>query len=1456
MATNIYDTIPGDTAVADAHEPKVNVYDTIPDEPAPVTPRRTQNVYDSIPVESPSTVQSPPDLLGRNSTIKNNLPDFQATTRGGAPISLPEGALQSSLGELSSTAAEELNSEGVSIPNLVPSMDTYRHLTLDPFSQNYDETQKYISQVPASTPEKLVLGGAQGLNDLASGVTQFFTSPKGIAQLGIAATPLAPAVYAKWAYDMGKAGIGSVEEAWNDFKKSDWQSFGKDTVSAFGAFLGAKAAAGHGAGLLSKQAIGYAPMGIGESPRPLIERTQSANSIQSPVENVRGEAPGITAQMAEGNPGEVQQPAGTQAAPSGTADVPVVEPKPIEATEAIDNNNLTLIVDYSEADLARYKELKAEQDKMDSENRILDSQKNFTPEWKSNQYEFEKLRNKYNGNKPKQIVEAKEKQIGSENAVTIEEPLTRTYDRLKAKKEAGNLTDPVEIAQLEKIEARQKAAHGKEAFADAIAQLKANAEKIKAEKSTPTPAAETGEKGKQPWEMTREEYANEADAHRREWIDYNNNRIKSIRESRKQSNATSDRLGIKRTSGDASEITKLKESNRKHEAAMGKPYSNDTLDREHKYAVEQALREGKPVPPEVLADYPDLKPPPAATGATGKSSTDQGTGTAPPPVNIPPVVGAEAVPPVKPEVHDWTSATDESHPSTPISPTKPKTGGPDIVEYHAGVPLPKFPNRKMSEVDRVTTSRSAKLQKSFDESRRAQKEVNRVIPNKQRQGAASVYREANGDMALLKQWETNAKQKWMRDFARIAQTLTPAEIAIVNKAKAAFDILEARGNAYDVLKSHRDNYIPHVWDVKQPGMGFGFGGGMLKQRFRFSKARTFDTFFDGDQAGFKPKNVALGDLLPTYIHELNRTIADRQMVQELSKGVNSKGEPLVVPRGISKVVDGPEGQAVLVTPKTSKDVDTSHYRVMENQPALSNWTWSGKDTDGNPIFMKSDLAVHPDVYRRLNSILGQSAFKTWYRDQTGGMSQIPKAIAKGIDVAQSAMKREMFGFLAPFHQVQEGTHAIGHAVNPFFGVPKVNLRDAGQMDAARHGLMLLPDRTTGGHYLEGVGAQSSLLSKGLRKTGKAGAAVSDVIDGYQDYLFHQYIPGLKYKTYQAILERNLKRYQPEIASGELTPADVKTLSAEQSNAAYGHLNYALLDRNPTMQHLAQLTLLAPDFLEARGRFVGQAVKGLSSKVGTEQLRAVATLAVAQAGSAFVLSQLLGTDYDPKHPFEVIYKGRRYAMRSVPEDLFGLLKDTRQFAYSRVNPLTVKTGIQLATGLNYRGEKTTATDTMTELLAGYIPITARSIPGLRSLTEASRNNPVSPLQQLAGSLGLRISRYSPVSETYKLAGAWMDEQKMSRDKGSYPISKYQQLRYALEDGDIDRAQTAYGELKKTMTPTKILDGFKESVNHPFTGAKATDAKFAASLKGYDKELYNHALKTRQNILHSFSAIKQK
>src|SRR6185312_5321104 len=509
---------------------------------------------------------------------------------------------------------------------------------------------------------------------------------------------------------------------------------------------------------------------------------------------------------------------------------------------------------------------------------------------------------------------------------------------------------------------------------------------------------------------------------------------------------------------------------------------------------------------------------------------------------------------------------------------------------------------------------------------RIKREAGRVANDRAQRGM-TVWRQAKGDPVVLKDWAAKAKGKMFKQAAEDALKLKPDQVAFAQKAGTTFDILGKRGQHYDVLGPLKDAYIPQIWET---GKRFsGFGGSKLRSKFKFAKASTFKNYFEGDQAGWIPKRGAMeiGNNLPMYMTEMNKVIADRQFAQDAAKINSKEGEPLLVARGRAEPVTGKKGAAVLVTPQShgkAKDihgnpVDQSKYIEEHGQPALKKWRWVGKDTNGKPIFMQSDVAVHPELATRMNAMMGRSKIRQWYDQPVTGFSTIPRAILKNLDVGQSVMKREMFGLFAPFHMVQEGTHAVGHTVNPFFGLERMDKMTPEMLDAAKHGLMLKPNKITGSNYLEGVGARKQFISQVTRRFGgEAGRRVANMMEDFQTHLFDQYIPSLKWKTYQHALQRNLKRYAKDIKAGTVTVSDVKALTATQANAAYGHLNLALLDRSPTLQHLWQIAGLAPDFLEARGKFVAQAGKTLlGSKSGAEQLRAIAVLASAQAALAAV-----------------------------------------------------------------------------------------------------------------------------------------------------------------------------------------------------------------------------------------------
>lgn len=90
-------------------------------------------------------------------------------------------------------------------------------------------------------------------------------------------------------------------------------------------------------------------------------------------------------------------------------------------------------------------------------------------------------------------------------------------------------------------------------------------------------------KAKEPWEMTRGEWQNEWDKNRAETFDTKN-----------------------RKSGASASIARIERGKFLNYGVAGEMTSMGRERPDHKQVVEKAIREGKPVPPKVLAEYPDL----------------------------------------------------------------------------------------------------------------------------------------------------------------------------------------------------------------------------------------------------------------------------------------------------------------------------------------------------------------------------------------------------------------------------------------------------------------------------------------------------------------------------------------------------------------------------------------------------------------------------------------------------------------------------------------------------------------------------------------------------------------------------------------------------------------------------------------------------------------------------------
>lgn len=777
---------------------------------------------------------------------------------------------------------------------------------------------------------------------------------------------------------------------------------------------------------------------------------------------------------------------------------------------------------------------------------------------------------------------------------------------------------------------------------------------------------------------------------------------------------------------------------------------------------------------------------------------------------------------------------------------------------------------------------SGRNQRSTLEITRAMKEIETRVPDSQEREAITNFIEAGGSEKLLQHWADGSINPDSKAAYERALNLSPEARAIAEKVSETFRILESRGEKWGIDMGHREGYVPHIYKQGDPAPPLGSNSKRLSEFFKFSQERTFNNYFDAEQNGYDAQTKDIGKLLGLYLNDMNNAINSRRFVAEMHQGKADDGRNLLSARGSGQTVGKEEGNTVHLVYPDKADDGTQDYKKID-QPALHDWTFAGKDADGNMILVKGDLDVHPDVADHLNNVLSTSGISKWLKDRSGSpFSNALKSTVQGLITAQSYAKGTGLSF-SPFHQVQEGVHAIGHQINPL-DVPVIDGKNPEQLDAAAHGLMIAHDRISQDQFQEGLGhGGKNLITLGLRKLGWGfSEAAADKVDGYNDWLFGKYIPGLKFKTYQHILERNMERFAGELESGQASEWQIKNLSAQQANAAYGHLNYAEIGRNPTLQHIFQLVALAPDFLEARAKFVAQAGKGLiggaarvatsgkqGSKVGYEQLSAIALLAATQVIGGRIANKLINDEWDMKHPFEIKVGNTYYGFRSVPEDIFKLATDWRAFVGGRISPLFGKFIQEGLFGQNYRHEKTSIADAISDIFSGMVPgpfmAFARYLTeqapapvqkAIKDLPGTARNNSISPLEQILSSTGLQVHRFSPINSVYPLVDKWIKSNypELRDGKSTFPVSKFQQLRYALEDNDTQKAQREVENLKAAgFSDEKINKGFKLSMTHPWTGSKELDQEFYKAQDDDTKRVIDAGNDRRKIILDRFNAI---
>lgn len=723
-----------------------------------------------------------------------------------------------------------------------------------------------------------------------------------------------------------------------------------------------------------------------------------------------------------------------------------------------------------------------------------------------------------------------------------------------------------------------------------------------------------------------------------------------------------------------------------------------------------------------------------------------------------------------------------------------------------------------------------------------------AVPDKTAREAITNYIQAGGDEGVLASWRDATDHPERKKSYDKAMNLNDSEKAVAGEISKQYESHLAQAQEWGILEDGLSNYVNQVWEDPLFGTAPTSGSftGKFNQNFSSAKERVFENFFSGEQAGYNPLTKDISELSGLYADGLNKAISTRKLIKDLTTRTASDGRPIASPVGAMSVIESgsPKTDPTFIRP-TAKGA-LSDYRIVDH-PAMYKWKWVGQDSESNsPQMMQGQLGIHPEYYAHLKNILGKSSIAEWYDSPGTRASALLKKTFKTIDKAQQVFKGTALGALSPFHQVQEATHAAGHKINPLYNLPELKSDNPVLQTAVKHGLSLAGDTNAMSEFMEAAGGGKDNPINKIPVFG-------EWAKNYSTYLFHEYIPKLKLKTYEAIEGRNMERYKSEISNGKISPEQVKYLSAHQTNAAYGHLNYVDLGRNPTFQHFLRMTLLAPDFLEARSRFVGQAAKGAMSKVGHEQLTALATLASTFWITSRIWNKVNDNDYHFDHPFEYKHGNRYYAFRSVPEDMYKLIKDWRGFASGRLSPLIGRGALELSSGRNYRGERITFTEEMRDMATRWIPLYFQNTPLVKKISGTSQNSPISMWEQFVSASGLQTKRYSPIQDVTQMAKDWSKKQGVPEDRSSYQASKYTAMRYALEDGDLKRARNEYVNLIKDYPAVKIVKGFKQSVQKTYTDNQLNDLKFFKSLDAEGKKKFAEAHVLKSQILNNFIKI---
>ncbi len=485
----------------------------------------------------------------------------------------------------------------------------------------------------------------------------------------------------------------------------------------------------------------------------------------------------------------------------------------------------------------------------------------------------------------------------------------------------------------------------------------------------------------------------------------------------------------------------------------------------------------------------------------------------------------------------------------------------------------------------------------------------------------------------------------------LAEGLTDEQKALADRVGGLFDdAFQVASNA-KLVQTHRDHYVRRVWQVPEglegrfqaSGTGHGF-----KVGFEPGKHRVFDTVLDGWMNGYELSVQGLTNAYERYMSELSTVLANKAFLQ---RGVNTRnvdgGElfstrrlegyekleasgfrvwrwagsvkaELELPEQEAMVVDGfgrrfwaapperlPERWAVYKNPTTthpSKVFETEaealayaqekNYERIERKPA----------EDVSNLFEQQDLYAPKPLAEMINKM---TAKDTIFRKTPG--AEVLLRLNAGLKawILMSSFFHHLAGARSWVFGVHHGWK--GKKWNPVAaykaGLKKIeDLHPLVEL-GVKNGLTTGELQDWSEHELRSREGLTERLVKhfGWEKAAQTIEKGKFHRETWADALFKRFFAGLKVEAFVLEYTHELQKAQDAWEAGRRAhppnPDRIAERVARLINADFGGLHVQRMGRNPTLQKVARLLLLAPDWTESNFRTVTGLIPGLNDWIG-------------------------------------------------------------------------------------------------------------------------------------------------------------------------------------------------------------------------------------------------------------------